>query len=169
MKKKIISFLVLTLVLTGCSFNNSNSDSDTADALSSIFADEKEIDTGADSTAAKDTSTANNAADDSSSKAATKDRIGAPGSDNAISDKPVGIYSREYTDEIDGQEVKSTFSVTFNEDGTGSITFQDTGKMTWDDKVITTESGVTYEYEYKVDGDVLRIKEESGWQDYCKK
>ena len=41
--------------------------------------------------------------------------------------------------------------------------------MTWADGVITTESGDTYEYEYKVDGDVLKIKEESGWQDYNKK
>lgn len=169
MKKRIISILALALVFTGCSFNNSDSDSDTADALASIFADEKDIDTGADSTAAKGTSSANNSADDSSSKAATKDRIGAPGSDNVVGDKPAGIYSRENTEEIDGQETKSIFSVTFKDDGTGSITFQDTINMTWADGVITTESGDTYEYEYKVDGDVLKIKEESGWQDYNKK
>ena len=167
MKKRIISILALALVFTGCSFNNSDSDSDTADALASIFADEKDIDTGADSTAAKGTSSANNSADDSSSKAATKDRIGAPGSDNVVGDKPAGIYSRENTEEIDGQETKSIFSV--KDDGTGSITFQDTINMTWADGVITTESGDTYEYEYKVDGDVLKIKEESGWQDYNKK
>ena len=169
MKKRIISILALALVFTGCSFNNSDSDSDAAEALESIFSDEKDIDTGADSTAAKGTSSANNSADDSSSKAATKDRIGAPGSDNVVGDKPAGIYSRENTEEIDGQETKSIFSVTFKDDGTGSITFQDTINMTWADGVITTESGDTYEYEYKVDGDVLKIKEESGWQDYNKK
>ena len=169
MKKRIISILALALVFTGCSFNNSNSDSDTADALASMFADEEEIDTGANSTAAKDTSSVGNAADDSSSKDATKDRIGAPGSDNTVSDKPVGIFSREYTEEIDGQEIKGIYSVTFNEDGTGSLTFQDTVKITWADGKITTEGGDTYEYEYKASTDVLRIKEESGWEDYCKK
>ncbi|SFU64299.1 hypothetical protein [Butyrivibrio sp. M55] len=169
MKKRIISILALALVFTGCSFNNSNSDSDTADALASMFADEEDISTGANNSAAKDTSSAAKSADDSSSKAATKERNGAPGSDNVVSDKPVGIYSREYTEEIDGQEVKQIFSVTFNEDGTGSLTLQDTVKITWADGKITTEGGDTYEYEFKPSTDVLRIKEESGWEDYCKK
>ena len=165
MKKRIISILALALVFTGCSFNNSDSDSDAAEALASIFSDEKDIDAGAD----KDTASANNVADDSSSKAATNERNGAPGSDNTVGDKPSGIYSREYTEEIEGEETKSTFSVTFKEDGTGSMTFQDTIKMTWADGVITTESGDTYEYEYKADGDTVKIKDEFGWQEYCKK
>ena len=75
----------------------------------------------------------------------------------------VGKWKNDTT--IEGYE----FIYTFNEDGTGSLTFQDTVKITWADGKITTEGGDTYEYEYKASTDVLRIKEESGWEDYCKK
>lgn len=170
MKKRFLGILALALVFTGCSFNipGLDSDTDTAGNMDSLFANEEEIDAGSDS-ATKSVSSSDNVADDSSSKAATKERNGAPGSDNVVSDKPVGIFSREYTEEIEGQEVKQICSVTFNEDGTGSFTRQDTVKITWADGKITTEGGETYEYEFKPSTDVLRIKEEFGWEDYCKK
>jgi len=185
MKKRIIAILAFTLVMTGCSFNGADSAEETDEAIESMVAeggdgdskeasdvtndsgasDNKNAVTNATSADSKDTEgtsekTDGNAADKGDSKSSE--------SESNVSKKPLGIYSRDVYDVLEGKEVHGIYSITFKADGTGSITLQDTNEMTWDDTKISFCDGTGYEYKYDAENDIVKLKEEN-WEEYNKK
>ena len=150
-KRYLITALALGMILTGCNSESVKEDMDT-------FIEETVEDADvADSEETTDVS-------DKDESTAVEESTETSG-DVSASAGPSGTYTRTYTEEIEGEEISTEFSYTFNADGTGSCTMQDTVPFTWDDKTITV-SGETYEY--KLEGNTLKVDEGFGFNDYTK-
>lgn len=67
----------------------------------------------------------------------------------------LGTYSRTYTEEIEGEDVEITESVSLYVAGACEVNFQDTISGSWSDTQITLDDGS--EYEYSIDGDILTL------------
>ncbi len=156
MKKQfLITALALAVIATGCSsVTTENAESsDNAQLEISVAAPEE---TSEDKTTEESTEeTMEEASEETTEEALTE------------ASKPSGKYVRTDTDEIEGQEVSLECYYEFNDDGTGTASFQDTVSFTWDEKNIKLDYGDTREY--KLDGDTLSVKEQFGWEDYTKK
>lgn len=144
LKKQVIEFLLLALLMTGCSSGKSDA-SEQTEAAANV----------------------------STEVAVTESSVETAESDS-VSDKPCGVYSRiekmEHYEGNDLFELECFFS--FNEDGTGLARFEVASPIEWDEKNIYLESttgDIEETLEYKLEGDVLKIKGEYDWVDYTKK
>lgn len=163
MKKQIIGMMALALILGGCSFQSTELSEETTVPTENISVEseagsEAKEDKTEDSTADVGGEVAAQNSEDSENKESAELVVD--------SEKPSGTYSRTFTEEIGGTEVECVDSYTFNDDGTGESSRQDTVSFTWDSKHINMDYGDTYEYEF--DGEVLKVKEQFGWEEYTK-
>lgn len=97
------------------------------------------------------------------------DEVDAAEEDGANEDAQasiVGVYVKEYTDELDGQEISVEYSYTFNEDHTGVADIQDTVEFTWNDNKIIEGA---YEYDFTVEDGVLKIDRDGFVDEFVKK
>jgi hypothetical protein len=83
---------------------------------------------------------------------------------------PDGSAKEEH---YEGNDVfEREFIYALHEDGTGLVRGNDDFRITWDDKNIywevPTEEGIE-SHEYKLEGNILKVKEVDGWQEYTKK
>lgn len=78
----------------------------------------------------------------------------------------VGVYVKEFTEELDGQEISGEYTYTFNEDHTGVADIQDTVEFTWNDSKIIEGA---YEYDFTVEDGVLKIDRDGFVDEYVKK
>ena len=107
--------------------------------------------------------------DDAGADGAEVDAADAAEEDGANEDAQasiVGVYVKEYTDELDGQEVSFEYSYTFNEDHTGVADVQDTVEFTWNDNKIIEGA---YEYDFTVEDGVLKIERDGIVDEFVKK
>lgn len=77
-----------------------------------------------------------------------------------------GTYIREYTDEIDGDEVNIKESIILKEDHSCEMTLQDTVYGDWTGTKIEINWGD--EYEYSVEGDSLYLNMNGNWVEFKK-
>ena len=80
----------------------------------------------------------------------------------------VGTYSREYTEDIDGQSKTVKETVVFKDDHTCDVTFQDTVTGDWDGTKISMPDAT--EMEYTVEGDTLylNVYGDSSWVEFTR-
>ena len=141
MKKKIIGCIVMALMMTGCASGNSGA----TDAVESVSTEEV------------------GAASEASSETAESD---------SVSGKPSGVYSRiEKIEHYEGNELlERECFFSFNEDGTGLMRFETACPIKWDEKNIYSDGPFEEEtYEYKLEGDVLKIIGANGCDEYTRK
>ena len=163
MKKQIIGMMALTLILGGCSFQSTELSEETTVPTENISVEseagsEAKEDKTEDSTADVGGEVAAQNSEDSENKESAELVVD--------SEKPSGTYSRTYTEEIGGTEVERTDTYTFNDDGTGEVSIQDTCSFTWDSKHLNMDYGEVVDYE--LNGDMLKVKEPCGWEEYTK-
>ena len=77
-----------------------------------------------------------------------------------------GVYTQTLTDELEGEKVEVTYSVTLNKDHTAVISIQDELEGLWDSTGIRIDNN-TY-YEYKIEGDDLYLKMSEEWSEFSK-
>ena len=76
--------------------------------------------------------------------------------DQTMYDYYAGTYISEFTEEIEGENVTVTNSVTLNEDHTGTLSFQDDVDIIWGTSTFWYE-GFSYPTEFTIEGDTLYI------------
>lgn len=139
MKKQIVACIAMALVLTGCM---AGKDAASDDVMGT-----------AEASAIASTDVAGESSSEES---------------NSVSSEPYGVYSRISKE----GELEQEFIYSLREDGTGLVRCMDDFKITWDDKNIywevPTEEGFE-SHEYKLEGNILKVKEVDGWQEYTKK
>ena len=151
MKKQIVGCIAMALVLTGCMAGKDVASDDgmgTAE-VSAV------------------------ASTDVAGESSSEESLGASKSDS-VSSEPYGVYARINKEEhYEGNDVfEREFIYALHEDGTGLVRGNDDFRITWDDKNIywevPTEEGIE-SHEYKLEGNILKVKEVDGWQEYTKK
>lgn len=178
-KKVLVGMITASMVVfvAGC---NKNASKDSAEAIvesvveSAVesVAESVEEDIAEEIDAAEDAETMDDAMDD----AADDDMQGEDDADGDNADAEdanddaqasiVGVYVKEFTDELDGQEISGEYSYTFNEDHTGVAEIQDTIEFTWNDNKIIEGA---YEYDFTVEDGVLKIERDGLVDEYVKK
>ncbi len=78
--------------------------------------------------------------------------------DQTIYDYYAGTYVAEYTDEIEGENITTTYSVTLNEDHTGTLSFQDDVDIIWGTSTIWYDD-YSSSMEFTIEGDSLYIND----------
>ena len=77
-----------------------------------------------------------------------------------------GVYTQSYTDEIGGEKVETTNTVTLNKDHTAVISIQDEVEGLW------TSTGIRLDnktfYEYTIEGEKLYINFDGEWSEFIK-
>lgn len=104
--------------------------------------------------------------DNADANDAEADGADADGANEDAQVNIVGVYVKEYTDELDGQEVSGEYTYTFNEDHTGVAEIQDTIEFTWNDNKIIEGA---YEYDFTIEDGVLKIERDGIVDEYVKK
>ncbi len=79
-----------------------------------------------------------------------------------------GTYTREFKEEIEGQEQTFSDTIVLNADHSGTITFQDTINIIWSSYELI-ETGSDNRYEYTIEGDMLLLKQGEEWIEFQKK
>lgn len=82
----------------------------------------------------------------------------------------VGTYVNEYQEEIEGENIKVTDTITLNEDHTGVMSFQDDIDIIWSSTELIERDGDN-RYEYTVEGDTLLVNmfEGEDWVQFQRK
>ena len=78
-----------------------------------------------------------------------------------------GVYSKSYTEEIEGQKNELTYSIELNADHTGMLHIQDDVPIYWTSMMFYSEDG-SNAGEYKIEGETLYYKIGSEWDDFAK-
>jgi hypothetical protein len=77
-----------------------------------------------------------------------------------------GVYVKNGTEEIEGEEISYEYSITLNEDHSGEISMQDDVYVMWGtDWLIQADNS----YEYKVEGNTLKVNWDGIWMEFTKK
>ena len=79
-----------------------------------------------------------------------------------------GVYTRIEEDELDGQKLTAEYSVTLNEDHTGTISIQDDVDVLWGSTELIRQDG-SDRYEYDIEGNFLYLNEDGNWIEFVKK
>lgn len=91
-----------------------------------------------------------------------------------VSSEPYGVYARINKEEnFAGQDVlEEEFLYSLHEDGTGLVRCHDDFAIEWDDKniywLVPSPEG-REAHEYKLEGNVLKVHDADGWNEYTKK
>ena len=142
MKKRIVYCMVMALMLTGCSKGNSGA-SEPAESADSV-----------------------------STEVITESSVEATESDSVPDEDPEGVYARICTREnYEGNDVlEREFIYCLRGDGTGIMRNDVCYQIRWaDGKLYAEQCGDVQTYEYKLEGDVLKVKEGDTWEEYTKK
>ena len=78
-----------------------------------------------------------------------------------------GVYTRTYTDKVDGKEIELTETVTLDEEHYAKLSFQDEMEGTWRSGDILVNDYKT-SYEYKVSGDKLELSIDGEWVEFTR-
>ena len=77
-----------------------------------------------------------------------------------------GVYTQTYTDEVGGEKVETTNTVTLNKDHTAVISIQDEVEGLW------TSTGIRLDnktfYEYTIEAEKLYINFDGEWSEFVK-
>ena len=79
-----------------------------------------------------------------------------------------GRYVMEETEEIEGEELSYEYSVTLNEDHTGTVSMQDDIEVLWGDYLLTDQADFHHTLEYDIEGDHLMLKADDTWLEFVK-
>ena len=77
-----------------------------------------------------------------------------------------GVYSQTYTEEMDGENVEVTYTVTLNEDHTAVLSIQDEVEGIWSSTGIRLDNKTFYEY--TVEGEKLYVNFDGEWSEFTK-
>lgn len=77
-----------------------------------------------------------------------------------------GVYSQTYTEEMDGENVEVTYTVTLNKDHTAIISLQDEIEGIWSSTGIRIDNETFYEY--TIEGDSLYLNINGEWEEFSR-
>lgn len=77
-----------------------------------------------------------------------------------------GVYSQTFTEEMGGEDIEVTYTVTLNKDHTAVMSIQDEIKGIWSSTDIRIDNETSYEY--TIEGEKLYVNFDGNWSEFTK-